>query len=58
MNVQDEYGWTALIIASENGYLDIIKYLIDSGALTELKNNEGKTAKDLAATDDIRALFE
>ena len=49
VNVQDDKGLTPLMCASANGHLDIVEYLIrERGANLNIKNNEGKTALDLA----------
>ena len=34
-----QIGWTALHIASRNGHIDIVKYLIKTGADINTKNN-------------------
>jgi ankyrin repeat protein len=44
VNAKDEYGKTALMLASEYGNLDIVKQLIAKGAYINAKDNEGKTA--------------
>lgn len=31
MDAPDNYGWTALIVASDHGYVDIIGLLLDAG---------------------------
>ena len=32
VNYQDDYGWTALMVASENGHIDIVRLLLEKGA--------------------------
>ncbi len=44
VNANDDNGDTALIIASENGYTDIMKILLDAGADVNVKNKDGDTA--------------
>ncbi|KAJ6237966.1 ankyrin repeat [Anaeramoeba flamelloides] len=44
-------GWgppTPLIIASNNGHFQVVKYLVEKGANPDLRNNLGETALDLA----------
>ena len=48
---KDIYGWTALILATKNGRLEIVKYLIDQKADIEAKDNDGWTALILAANN-------
>lgn len=48
LNLTNEVGKTALIIAAEYGYPNIVKILLKSGANTKLKSKEGKTALDYA----------
>lgn len=48
INSQNKEGKTALIIAAEYGYTDIVKLLLDNGANMLIKSNEGKTALDYA----------
>lgn len=53
-NVQDKWDWTALINASHNGHLEIVKYLVVNGADVSIKNNNDETALDKAETDEIK----
>ena len=39
LNIQDEYGYTALIKAAERGYLPIAQYLIEKGANKDMQDN-------------------
>jgi len=41
---KDEYGYTALILASLNEHFDIVKYLVQHNASVHEKNNYGFTA--------------
>ena len=51
---QDKNGQTPLMIASERGYLDIVKYLIEKGANTEAKTKiDGKTALHWAPKENL-----
>ena len=47
-------GRTALMLASEAGHFEVVKYLVENGANANLKDNDGKTALDFAETDEIR----
>ena len=38
-------GWTALILASINGHLEIVLLLIDRGASIEQANNDGRLTR-------------
>lgn len=61
INVKDETGCTALMIASENGYTEIVRKLILLGANTTLKSNDDSTALTLASKNkhnDIIMLLE
>lgn len=44
INKQDIFGRTALMWASNKGYTEIAKQLIDNGADVNIKNNNGFTA--------------
>ena len=44
-----ENGWTCLMIAAENGHLDICRLLIDKGAQVTAKNRGGWTPLHCAA---------
>ena len=46
--MQDDLGRTALILFSSIGNFKLVEYLIKNGADVNIKNNEGKTALDLA----------
>ena len=41
--MENKYGDTALILASRNGHLEIVKHLLSQGADIEAKNNDGNT---------------
>ncbi|MDZ7693969.1 MAG: ankyrin repeat domain-containing protein [Balneolaceae bacterium] len=55
-------GPTALMFASYNGHLDVIRYLVDNGAQLDRKNKEGRTALMFAASgpfpDVVQYLLE
>ena len=49
LNEQDDSGRTALMIAVENNYLNIVKLLIEKKADINIKDNYDKTALDNAS---------
>ncbi|CAI2386245.1 unnamed protein product [Moneuplotes crassus] len=53
INFQDSRGWTALMIASAQGFEDMVEYLISRNAKTELKDKYGKRAVDKAKSQGI-----
>ena len=48
INDQNLEGKTALIIAAEYGYTNIVEILLQNGADAGIKSNEGKIALDYA----------
>ena len=49
MEAKDNGGETPLMLASNNGHLDIVTYLVkECGANVEAKNNDGFTASAIA----------
>lgn len=44
LNAWDSAGYTPLIYASENGYLEAAKYFIENYAALDLQNKNGYTA--------------
>jgi ankyrin repeat protein len=57
LDLQESHSATALFIASQNGYSDVVKLLLDKGAKTELKTLEGKKGLDYAINSDIETLL-
>jgi ankyrin repeat protein len=51
-------GNTVLHEATQFGFIDIIKILLNFNATRSLYNNDGKRSFDLAQTDDIRQYFQ
>ena len=59
INAKDsDWGYTALIYAAEYVNLEIVQFLIESGADVNIKNNDGKTALDLAETEEIKEVLK
>jgi ankyrin repeat protein len=42
------------MIAAERGHAAIAALLLARGAAADLRDKDGKTARDLAATDEVR----
>ena len=54
---KNQYCNTALI-ASNDGSREIVKLLLDHNADIHLRNNDGKTALDLAQTEEIKEMIQ
>ena len=49
VNIQNNNGWTALMLASLNGHTEVAKLLLDHHAQVDLQSNEGLSALMLAS---------
>jgi Ankyrin repeats (many copies) len=49
-------GWTLLMMAAAKGYTDIVKFLLEQGADPNIKNNQNKTAAQIAQENGHDAL--
>ena len=58
MSIQDKDGETALMVAAGKGRIDAVKALIEAGADVNAKNSEGKTALDVAKSDEVKAILQ
>jgi len=62
INIQDFSGWTPLHLASGKGHIEIVEYLLNHGADTELENIHGQRPLWLAARfgryETIKTLLE
>ena len=58
VNLKNNEGNTALIIAAEKGNVDIVRELVSAGvnANKNIKNNAGKTAYDVATNEEIKKM--
>ena len=54
---QDNRGMTALMYASKQNSLEILRFLITSGADMDLVNKENKKAIDLTQNKEIKKLL-
>lgn len=50
INKADKDGYTPLMDASKKGHIEKIRWLLEHGADVNIKDNEGKTALDIAQT--------
>lgn len=59
-DITDEYsgGWTAVCIAANYDHPDIVKMLLDAGALLSFKNNQGITPLHVATLSTARVLLQ
>ncbi|MGL5931842.1 MAG: formyltransferase family protein [Cetobacterium sp.] len=61
INIQNEKGWTPLIVATYNGHIEIVEFLIGIGANIELANFNGTNllmyAKDFYKKSKNKYLF-
>jgi ankyrin repeat protein len=57
LDLADNRGRTALMTAAERGHRNIVEALLKAGADPELTDRDGKIARQLAASDEIKALF-
>lgn len=58
LNVQPAGRWTALHQASSAGHADAVTYLLERGADTSLRTNDGKTALEVASSDKVVSLLK
>ena len=58
LDIQNGGGDTALIAASRNGFNDICRLLVSAGANRALRNRDGTSAADAAASRGFTALAQ
>lgn len=59
VNMAGDGGRTVLMEAAANGHVDLVKHLLHNGADPDAKDNQGKSARQLAKDDNtVRALDE
>ena len=61
-NVQNEYGWTALMGASENGRIEVVRLLLEAKVDPNIQSNFGWTAliwaSDNGHSEIVKLLLE
>jgi ankyrin repeat protein len=57
LDLVDDRGRSALMIAASLGHTEIVTALIAAGADRTLKDKTGKTARDLAGNPQIEAIL-
>ena len=57
LDLADNRGRTALMIAAERGHRNIVEALLKAGSDPSLKDRDGKIARQLAASKEIKALL-
>ncbi len=57
LDLVDDRGRTALMIAAERGHADVVQMLIQAGADLKRRDAGGKTAADLTTNDAVRLLL-
>ena len=57
LNLQTEYGYSALHWASNKNNTDMAKILLESGIDSEFKDQNGKSALGVATTAEMREIF-
>ena len=57
LNLQNEWGNSALQDASSKNHREMAKILLKAGIDSELKNNKNKSALDVATTLEMREVF-
>jgi ankyrin repeat protein len=58
INNKDNNGYTALMIASENGHKEVVELLLNKGANINYKNDDGYTALMLASAKGHKNIVE
>ena len=57
LDAMDDRGRTALMMAAELGYSEIVAMLIKQGADRSLHDKDGRTAFDLATHESVRRIL-
>lgn len=58
IDLQDDRGRSALMIAAERGHDEVVRHLMAAGADRLQRDKNGRSALDLAANPSIRTLLE
>ena len=56
--MQSKDGLTALIVATSEGNIEMVKFLLKNGANKDLKDNEGSKAIDYTDNEEIKKLLK
>ena len=57
LDIRNNNGFTALMIAAKEGFISITKLLLYAGAKVTLVNNMGENAYEIANNENIKNLF-
>jgi ankyrin repeat protein len=57
VDVRDHQGWTPLMIAASHGYSEMCKFLIDSKAIVDKKQNFAAASLHLACRGSCCSIF-
>lgn len=58
INAQDTNGETILMLASKYGHIEIVRFLLDRGADTNIMDNQGQTALMKAKTKENSQIIQ
>lgn len=58
VNVTDQFGWTALMMAACDGHLDTVKVLFNRGAKIDIVNKQQETALTLAEKNGHQSVVD
>jgi hypothetical protein len=58
VNAKDNYGYTALMLATQQGHTEVIKLLIEAGADVGARDNQGRTACNMAFSYGNREIVQ
>ena len=58
VNLQDQHGWTPLMIAAQQGHADIVEYLIQTcKADISIRDKAGKRAFERATSSNVQHIL-
>ncbi|KAI8072771.1 hypothetical protein BC940DRAFT_316235 [Gongronella butleri] len=55
-DIQDAFGWSALMWATNNNHEQVVKHLLDHGASAQTKSSKGRTVFDFVNTDNQKMI--
>ncbi len=56
-DVQDRGGATPLFLAAETGHVQVVQWLLENGALPDLRCRDGRKAADVAMNEQVREVL-